>query len=451
VGRTTLLSIVCKRGNLTSQSSEKAIPPIIDFDENADYRSLSLQDLLLEIKPDKYKAKSPDFSAERLADLRVQRILTHLEHFPTVEKIVEGNQLVNHPIAEYYYAQLVYLRQTESLVGILRTMRFLERSEFLASLLERVNNKIRTKYSLELDLRSVPKRHIGSFSFIAEEDGFSKIAKIMGFGFHKAIPRERLVREASSLKSAERFNNPIPVEYDGLPESWKPFVTKLRVAIVGTAVSMLDSGDLYESGVEKISASLKQIIEEPDLRKVRREDLNLVPKVYRAGIDVIHRNVVEFDESQNSPGTVRLVFPGGVKIAAQRQSNQAYDENGEKVDLLLDFRTISSKGAVALFAMMNPDNFNKEMELQDCIDYFKGLKKNYVSLEGSVYEGYVGELPVMRPGQRYLSLCRDRTNISLDSISHAILDKPMIVPKSLDTEYKDLKALREALIKEITQ
>lgn len=434
---------------MTSQSVEKALPPVVEYDNKGDIKVLGVKDIVSEMKPHGYVPRSVHFSQDRLADVEVHNLYTHLSSFPTLEQYCYQGKMIPHPIAEEIYSSLIYLRPNSVLYSALQATDYITKGKALGAILARVADTIEKRYSIKLDLFSVPKRKVGVFGFIADDDGFSTLASALSFGFHKAIPPDRILREAFSLKGCERFVRPTDPLPFPVPESWKGFVTTIKVAIVGLKVSTLDCGDIFPSGTKKLACKLERLKEVADWTQIPVEEQRLTPKAYRAGINLVHQGVSIRDEEILSPGTMRLVFPGGIKVACQAQTHQAVTENGEDVDLLLDFATISAKGGLAVCAMTDPNNRHKQMTLEECKEWFSHKRANLdkIWIEGQEYQGFVGEIPVMRPGQRYTELCRPHNDISLDRISHAILNKDFHAPRAMEEEYASLVELR-GLLKE---
>ena len=79
------------------------------------------------------------------------------------------------------------------------------------------------------------------------------------------------------------------------------------------------------------------------------------------------------------------------------------------------------------------------------------MERQKVYLEEKVYEGYVVDLPVMRPGQRYTELSKASDQITVDLISKAILKSEYKVSDNHEEEYQKLKQLRSAIVSEIIQ
>jgi hypothetical protein len=448
VGYTTFLSIICHRGNISVPSSEKVIPPVIEYDIDGNYTTISPADIVRELNFHPYKARSKEFNEERLADLEVASLFKQLEHFPTLPLIYKEGVSTVHPIAEEIYSSLVYLKPTKELATKLNSIGYVKRSRLLPKILQTVADSLEKDKGVKLDLFSVPKRKVGTFAYIADEDGIAKVAKLFSFGMHKIIPVDRIARELSSLKSCEEFLNPCSTE--DLPDRLKPFVTGLRVAIVGTEYSMLDSGDLYSSALPKLACRLSRKRLTKDVNLVPMEQRNLVYRPFRSGIEVYHEEEVFLDETETTPGTIRLIFPGGVKVATQYTGLQLKDSSGDDVDALLSFETFAKKGALACF-LFGSEIDRESLTTEKAIELFKNIKREKVFLEDKIYEGYIIDLPVMRPGQRYTELSKPSNEITVDLIAKAILNKKYVVRPHIEKEYKELVALRHAIIEEIRQ
>lgn len=447
VGYCTFISVICKRGNIRVQSSEKVIPPILEYDAEGKFVAISAKDIIQGLHFHPYKAISKEFGAERLADLEVASLFKQLEHFPTLPVIYEGNSATVHPVAELIYSSFVYLKPNKELQSNLQKMGYVKRSRLLPTILEKVANNLETERGIKLDLFSVPKRKVGTFAYLADKDGVATVAKLFSFGMHRIIPADRVAREISSLKACERFINPVPIQAS-LPDNIKPYVSSIRVAIVGTESSMLDSGDLYKSALPKIACRLsrKQIVK--DVSQVPQEERNLVYRPFRSGIEVYHEQEIYINEVETTPGTIRLIFPGGVKVAAQYTGLQLLDEMNKPVDALLSFETFAKKGALACF-LFGQDLDLETITTEQAIEHFKTLPKSKVHLEGKTYEGYIVELPIMRPGQRYTELSKPSNDITVDLIAKAILKKEYKVRPAIEEEYIKLKELRYAIASEI--
>ena len=224
-GFANIVSLVITRGEVSTQGVEKVIPPVLEYNEDGSFKYISTKEVLDGIIKHPYVANSPQFNAERLADLEVAALYKHLEHFPSLVKDSTG---IGHTLAEYIYSHQIYLKPSPELAEKLKPMDFIEKGKFLSAVFVKLKAKYDATYSaLTLDFHSVPKKKIGTFCYIAKkEDKIGIVPKVFGFGMEKAIPTDRLAREISSFKASERFINPVPVE--GLLETVKPFVTKLR-------------------------------------------------------------------------------------------------------------------------------------------------------------------------------------------------------------------------------
>lgn len=444
VGYTTFLSIVCKRGDVYVQSSEKVIPPIIEYDADGNFSIIGPKAVIGGLVKHPYKALSSDFNEARLADLEVAALYKQLEHFPTLPRDYSTENEEVHPVAELLYSNIVYLKPLPELAKKLGKMGYIKKTKILPTILEKVANKLKEHKGINLDLFSVPKRDVGTFAYLADDNGIASLAKVFNFGMEHIIPPDRRAREWSSLKSCDRFVNPEPVPYD-IPDAIRPYVTTLRVAIVGTKESMLDSGDLFPSSIKKLACNLVRKKVEKDVALIPMDERNLVYRPFRSGIEVFHEEVTSVNEETNTPGGIRLVFPGGVKIAAQVQKSQAVDEDNNPIDLLLSFETFANKGAIACFLFGHTEQIQ---DIDHAIELFQSLEREKIYLENTEYEGYVVTIPVMRPGQRYTELAKP-SQVTVDFIARAILSKEYKVPESLEREFKELVGLRHSIIKEI--
>lgn len=439
LGYSKLISVVSHRGGLSVQSEAKVVPPIIEYNEEGKFRVLEIQDVLKEVKRHPYRP-GPKFPEERLADLEVSNLMSHLESYPTMPSTINSDGTVEaHEIAKLFYSNIVFFRRTESLEEVLKTKDYVERMEFISTILDKVGKDFYEQTELKLDFFSVTKRQAGDLAFIAGESGIGSCLRKISFGYHDLIPCDRIGREISSLKSAEKFLHP---NYGSIkvPKSIKNYVTVLRVGVIGTKHSMLDSGDLMESGRSKVSCHLtrREITTEWDL--IDPEKRNLVTKPFKSGINVVHEEIIGVNEDQEDLSCIRLVSPGGIKIAAQYHKNtQAVDEEGKNVDLLLEFDTIAKKGALFLFALNNPEFDPKGKTHEDLVEEFYSSKTQNIYLNDSVYNGYILEIPFFRPGQRYTELCTAKDNISVDMISKSITNKEYNIPSSVSEEYNLLR------------
>lgn len=452
LGTSMALGVECHRGTVSEMSAEKIIPATIEFDLQGGCTLKKASDILAERMAGQpaYKAKSKDFNRERLADASVSSLYKRLEDLPTLEMTVIDGKQRSHPLAEQIYAHMVYLKPSKEAQETLSKQDFLKKGKSLGLALEQVDRKAASILGHRVDLYSVPKRRVGTFCYRADTDGIAYLAKGLNFGLHKAIPRDRMMREVSSIKSAEKFLNPVkcrrrqPTWLDG-------YYTVLRVAVIGTEVPMLDSADLFPSAFPKVACKLERLFREPDLSKVDREKWNLEWHPHRSGIDIVHVDHEAIDETQQDPGCVRLVMPGGVKMAANPQREQMTDFWGQPIDLAIDFRTLASKGAVALFSLSDgvPDDW--EPTLEQAIEHFRGLEQQKVMVDGRMFDAYVLNIPCFRPGQRYTDLCKTTSDIGFDLVSHAILDQKLTVRPETEQDYQELIGFREQLMKMIRE
>jgi len=443
-GTTTFTRVVCTKGEFTIPSSEKALCPVVEYDLDGSYRILGAREILQELKPHPYKANGGDFTRDRLDDLEVSRLYKHLENFPTLDCEVETGK--PHPISEKLYSQTVFLRPTVAVQKCLSRASFLEQLELQALLLETLAANLK-KDGVELDLYAVPKKKVGALCYTAGDDGYCELAKELNFGFHKAIPLDRVMREASGIRSAKRL---LATEHgDFKVEGYlKPFVTTLRVAAVGYKHPALDAGELFASGLEKLKAVHKRRRTVTDLNTVPNDELSLGLVSDKGGIGLVHEYEEVYDERVSFPGGLKLVLPGGVKFIAQPREEQAM-VGSKTVDLMLDIKTLASKGAIALPFMQYFATIPEELTLDYCYENFDSLEKSTIEWNGTQFTGYVFEVPVFRSNQHYSSLAK-ATSVSEDLISKALLKKEYTVSSRLEQAYQELKEFRNALIKEIT-
>lgn len=443
-----IAGMIVQRGGIQLLSSEKVIPPIFEYDIHGKIRRIMPAEILSGIQIRSYKSRSSDFNRGRIADYQVSSFYKHLEHFPTLPTILLQGNRMPHPVAEKIYGSMIQL-QPNSDVLKLRRKGLYEYLRKLPQLLEKVSEEISEQYNFTIDLFSVPKRNVGTYVYVGGEDGIAHLAKDFSFGLHHLIPADRVVREISSFKAAETFKKPIHQGFT--PPDWlAPFVTTIRVAVVGTETSMLDSCDMFPSAVPKIAANITKVTAVGDFTKVDPQDRNIQLRPFHGGIEIYHEEVVEVDEEIEKPGGIRLVFPAGVKFAAQLQNSQATDAGGQPVDLLIDFRTFRDKGAAALFCFDEANDQPTPANLDELRALFESLPKRLIHLNGRTYQGYILNLPVFRPGQRYTSLSKPTNTVTIDFISKAILKKKYLVPWHLEREYHDLREFRKALLSEIS-
>ena len=273
----------------------------------------------------------------------------------------------------------------------------------------------------------------------------------LSFGYHDLIPCDRIARELSSLKSAERFLHPNHAHFE-IKEELQEYITVLKVGVIATKHSMLDSGDLMDSGKPKVACKLVRERQVTDWDKMDVEDRNLVPIPFKSGINLVHQMMVGIDEDAVDPSCIRLVSPGGIKIAAQyHKGQQAYDQKGNEIDLLIEFDTLAKKGALFLFGLNDPDFDPKGKTFEDLVEKFKQTPQEPIYLEDEAYTGYVLTIPFFRPGQRYTELCTTKDDISVDMISKSICSKTFHLPQSVAEEYKLLRDLFTGLGEMIAQ
>lgn len=361
---------------------------------------------------------------------------------------VDGED-IPHPVAEEIYRNIIYLRPTEALAGRIKKLGFIDGGNLHAQILEKVQKNAKEQFKAYLDLHSVPKRHIGTFCYLSDSDGIARLAKTLSFGYHRAVACDRVLREASSLKSAERFINPSPKPF-AIDNSLSPYVTMLRVAICGVSESMLDGADLFPSSIPKIACNLlrKKVVK--DISSVPAAEQQIVVRPYRSGLEVIHVEHKGVDETKETPGTIRLVFPCGVKVAAQVQEHQMVDAKGKPIDIMLDTRTFASKGALPVWPMLQ-NIWDQDLTREECLKFFESAVPEKVFINNIEYPAYVGYLPVFRPGQRYTELSKPSDEITVDLIAKAILNKTMSVNPRLEEEYSALKEFRSGVIEELME
>jgi hypothetical protein len=448
-----IVQLVSRKQNYEVVSTPKIVSPTLTYDKEGEIKFFLPQDIINSSLQHNYFAGSKEYSQERIADILYSRVQKALEHYPSIPQLPGKNGPVHHALALMCYYDLVYLKPTPDFEPVLNRLDFITQGTVKARTLEIANFNLKKHFNVELDLYSVPKKGIGEFANFTYKDGYSRIAYSLGFGQHKAMPRDRIAREASSLKAAEIFTNPTVPKSSKLPASCNPFTTVLRVALVMTETSMLDSGDLYPSGVKKSYAKLRRKVQYKDLKEAinlfGKENLNLVKVPSRAGIDLVHEVDQTIDETKIFPGTIRFVMPNGIKINAQPQyDKQAYCEN-EPVDLLMDFRSVAAKGAASLLLLEDPDFIGKELSFEEAFAIVKTKPRKKIKLGVEVYEGYVIDVPVFRPGQRYTDFSKPSDNVTSDMITKAIMKEKFIVPSKLEKDYAQLRTFAQTLHKEI--
>lgn len=442
----TAISVTSYRGSEKAVSSEKVLPYVIEYDIDGNFELRDAEDIIQGVPKHPYKANSPQYSEERIADVEVSNLLQHLEHYPYLPTaIYEGETKSPHKIGEIVYGNMVYIKPTPEADEELKKLNFLEAGNKLAEIVGILKSNLQRDLDLVLDVHSVPKKKVGTFFYTCLEDNIGVAPLTLSLGFHKAIPRDRIAREIGSLKSCEIFKNRVNPTLE-IPEELEEHVSFIRVAIAALDKSMLDSGDLYPSSIPKLACEMKHILTVEDISRVDPEALNLKYKVHRSGIQVVHEEVVSIDEEKDYFSSLKLVFTGGLKVAAQLQTDsQLLSSTGDPIDLLLDFRSVAAKGAVHIFGMMFPDLLPKNPTREDCIKLFKKLQPESVYIGLKEYRAYVGYLPVFRTRNRYLEQNVPSHRNSSDLIAKAILKRPYIVSKKNEFKYQQLRKLREDL------
>lgn len=445
IGVSQAVSVRARRGKVTVQGVEKVVPPTLVYGEDGEYQLLHLQDVLRRWKPARYKSRTADFNAERVANSEVSSFMKLLESYPSMEQEQSEEGSKPHPLAEILYSTMVYQMPTPELQDKLSKMDVILAGQYQAECLEAASKRLAEEQGVFLDQHAVSKKDVGQQAYVADKDGLGIAPRFFAMGYHKAIPLDRIARELGQLKAAERFLNPAPIP-GKLNPILAPYVTGLRVAVVWTETSMLDSGDLYPSSVPKLAAKLVQRTEVKNLETIPVEKQKLKAKIFHAGIEIVHEEITVTDELQHGFPCLKLLMPGGVKIAAQLQTDVQAMAEGQPVDLLMDMRTLSSKGAVALLAMIHPEAPNYPTpSLETCWELVKSLPKTEVQVGDVTYQGYVGVIPVIRTRQRYTELSKGSNHIGCDLISLATLGLPFEIRPDLEADYQDLKAFREAL------
>ena len=449
-----IVHLVSTRGTYSINSAPKIVSPTIVYDVDGNYQVKDALKTIADMVPqNNYYSGNKEFSPERIADVQYVRVQRGLESWPHLATVGTPDQLTKHPMALLSYYGLVKLQGTEEFEIALKRLDFNQQGEARSTALEKLNHKLIAKYGKGLDLFSVPKKDVGSFAAAEWKDGFSRMAWCLGFGMASLIPRDRIAREASSLKNCEKFMNPVPVPFNEMPKACHPYVSMLRIAFIATEVSMLDSGDLQPSAFPKIACKLTKIHKFKDLNQVLDKKGQIVPlrQVSRAGIEVVHQEIEEYDETKLHPGTIRFVLPNGLKVNTQCFDiySQAKTSDGKPVDLLLDYRSVTAKGGLSLLLMANPDFIGKGMTFFEGMEALKTIPIQKVSFNGVEYPAYVADIPVMRPGQRYIDFTKTSDKIASDMITKAILNEKFTVPEKLEKDYQELRRLANEIRREI--
>jgi len=362
-----------------------------------------------------------------------------LSHFP---KLNFDNTGSFHSLANFFYSNYVYLREDSVYQSYLNKLPFTKKAAAFSKRLVEVVEEIEQTYGLRLDLWAVPKRNVGSFVHVADSDGYSRIAKILGFGFHKTFPQDRIARESSSLKDAYRFSKPNHHIYK-INEIIAPYVTFLKVAVIFPRDTMADGGEYFESAIPKISCKFfkeKEIELYDNTHPTSVLDLNI------SSSSVSIRRIIktEVDESTYLPGPLRFVIPGGIKICASPNTQQAFDNKKEPIDLLLDYRTFVSKGAIGTLMMLQ-GGLGKVPTMEEAYSFFENnLSYTNIKIGQDTLPALVGYLPVFRPSQSYLTLCKPGPT-SLDLVSRVVADLPLKPKESTDKIYTELSKLYRQL------
>jgi len=449
-----IVTLLSTRGDVQVASSPKIVTPILTYDEDGDFTFTKASTIVSKAIPEnKYYSGSKEYSPERIADVIYSRTQKNLESYPFLPTYKNGDKTSYHPLALLNYYDLVRLQPSPELATRLMREDFNGQGKLKASSLDKLNQRFFHFFKKELDLYSVPKREIGTFCNIAYTGNFNRLAWHLGFGMANCIPRDRIAREASSLKSAERFLNPVEVPFGDFPKFCGPYITMLRVAFIATETSMLDSGDLMPSAFPRIACKLSKIHKIKDLKAAQEQfgSLNISKQASRAGIELTHDILEEYDETHLHPGAIRFVFPGGLKVNTHCLDTkiQAYTNDQEEVDLLLDIRSITSKGAAVLLAMQDPRFAGKDMNFEELRQVIPQLKKQQVRVGAMKYSAYVGWLPVMRPGQRYTDFSKPTNDIPNDIIAKAIMKQRFDIPEELEKHYAEMVQYVSSLTSEI--
>ena len=452
IGYSVGIHLMTTRNGIETHGQEKVIPLLVEWDIDGSYRLWDHEAIkqLIFSKIKNYYVGGGSFTQERILEYKSQSLMQGLESYPTLTKDTDGN---THPLEELYLGRIVQLAQSISTIEFLEKLSYTAKLEQIGKSLDLVKKNFLRHEGFALDFHSVPKREVGEIAFIAGKDGIAEIAQPYSFGYQHLIPMDRRCRELSSIKSCEKFLSPWHPEGYKISKHIKDYTTFLRVAIISTKHSMLDGGDLMASSLPKIACKLKRSKIVKNWDNIPEEQRNLQYISYRSGVDLVHKTIIEQDETEINPGAVRLVAPGGVKFAAQFYSDlQAYDSNNKEVDLLLEDETLAKKGALFLYALSDPTFNPKGKTFKDLVDKYKSIQKEEIFLEGKVYKGIILTLQFWRSTQRYTELCKSSA-ISLDLISKAIGDITPTIPKEIEDDYQKLRSilltLKEYSIQEV--
>lgn len=423
-GNTLFVKEVVEFKGSMHSGAEIAIPQVYDFND----KSFSL------VPPETILSSAkfhPTSNTALTRNIGRKSFYDALCHFP---KLLKDNTGQKHRIAEFVYGTMVYLRPTEKFTKDIQSKPYSERSEVFVNTVIKVASGIEKSHGVKLDLWSVPKRQVGSFVYRSDDEGYALVGKLLSFGYHKAIPCDRLTREVGSLKDAFVFSTPNHLDLK-LNEIVRPYVTFLRVAIIKPAVTMADGIELCPSARKKIACKVTKTktIDLQDVVEGSRVRLNVSPD----SVSVERLLETIYDEAHLQMGPVRLVFPGGVKSCASFISQQAVDSKGETVDALIDFRTFASKGAIPTLAMLQLGFTGQDVTAEDCYKAFDSLQEEQIILGSEILTAYVGYLPCFRPSQSYINLCKPAT-ISFDFVSRIVSDSSLMPNKETNEKYIEL-------------
>lgn len=446
IGLSTTFSVVVTKGKIRIQGCEKVVPLTLVYNQDGTYTTIDAHKILADFKPIQYKSYSKDFSQDRITSANYSRMMDLFSNYPTLPTEIVNGVKTPHPLAEVIYGSYVLQQPSVEFASYLSSLSIFEANKAQSIALDLLSRKFFEDTGMKLDQYSVPKRDVGGFSYVSDHSGIGHTPKYFSLGFHLAIPSSRIARELSQIKNLERFTNPVPIDRHVIPNKLKPFTTALRVAFIWTESSMLDSGDLYPSSVAKLACVLERKTETRDLSLIPPAKQNLTPRIFYGGIELVHEEVKYFNEMEEGFTTLKLLTIGGVKFAAQLQTDvQAYCE-GQEVDLVLDMRTAASKGAIALLSSLDPGCDGKNNPtLEDCKRIFESMKTKEVKIGDKTYLGYVGEAPFFRTRQRALELSKPSNNIATDLISLACLGQELVPSPEVSTDYAELKKFVKTL------
>jgi hypothetical protein len=303
-----------------------------------------------------------------------------------------------------------------------------------------------TEYNI--DFYSLPKKKIGKIAYTAEKPGeIATIAKTLGFGFSESIGANRITREASSLKNAEAFIDPINFESDIVPDKLRPYITLARVGVIFPENSMMDGADITPSGIKQLAVKQEKRVTVNDVRSFPTDmsEWKIQLAAHRGGINIFHEERLRINEIEEPPSCFKMVFPNGIKVLGGAIPKQAYDNQGREIDVILDLRTFVEKGALAALVMLHAPNFNQNnLSLQQLQTIFNMMKKEEITIGTTKYLGYSGVLPVIRPRMRQVEMNKV-ADVGVDLITMANLKLTPRVNRSLEQKYTILREARIAL------